>query len=317
MRRPYDLAVRCHVTGDRVGGAERVRTGGHRCSRTRPSSAVQGCWSSAPAVPQARRDSGTGERRLRELPRLVGRSPGERVDRARHRVPRQSPGRRHRLGRSIGRVGLRCRRRRLRGRDMFGYRVPAPDQAMLISGGRRGLGGAPFRVVTGHGKFVLPIFRKTRFLTLAMCESEVTETCVTRQGIALTVARRDRFQGRQRHGEHRQRRPAVPLRPGPDVGADGPDLRRPSAGHHRLDDGRGDRHRAAEARHRGPGDVEDRDGEDRSDRRLVADPVDRRRRHRLYRGDVRPAQGRHPAAGPDRPGQGHPGLGRGGAGGRA
>lgn len=70
---------------------------------------------------------------------------------------------------------------------MFGYRVPAPDEAMLISGGRRGLGGAPFRVVTGHGKFVLPVFRKTRFLTLSMCESEVTETCVTRQGIALHV----------------------------------------------------------------------------------------------------------------------------------
>ncbi|MYV89932.1 flotillin [Streptomyces sp. SID1034] len=58
---------------------------------------------------------------------------------------------------------------------------------MLISGGRRGLGGAPFRVVTGHGKFVLPIFRKTRFLTLSMCEAEVTETCVTKQGIALHV----------------------------------------------------------------------------------------------------------------------------------
>ncbi|WP_433887654.1 flotillin family protein [Streptomyces sp. CA-111067] len=70
---------------------------------------------------------------------------------------------------------------------MFGYRVPAPDEAMLISGGRRGLSGAPFRVVTGHGKFVLPVFRKTRFLTLAMCEAEVAETCVTRQGIALTV----------------------------------------------------------------------------------------------------------------------------------
>ncbi|MFC5908103.1 flotillin family protein [Streptacidiphilus monticola] len=70
---------------------------------------------------------------------------------------------------------------------MFGYRVPSPDEAMLISGGRRGLGGAPFRVVTGHGKFVLPFFRKVRFLTLAMCESEVAETCVTRQGIALTV----------------------------------------------------------------------------------------------------------------------------------
>ncbi|MFF2507058.1 SPFH domain-containing protein [Streptomyces sp. NPDC058067] len=70
---------------------------------------------------------------------------------------------------------------------MFGYRVPSPDEAMLISGGRRGLGGAPFRVVTGHGKFVLPIFRKTRFLSLAMSEAEVVEKCVTRQGISLTV----------------------------------------------------------------------------------------------------------------------------------
>ncbi|WP_042365330.1 SPFH domain-containing protein [Streptacidiphilus neutrinimicus] len=70
---------------------------------------------------------------------------------------------------------------------MFGYRVPAPDQAMLISGGRRGMGAAPFRVVTGHGAFVLPVLRKTRFLTLAMCEAEVDENCVTHQGIALTV----------------------------------------------------------------------------------------------------------------------------------
>ncbi|CAL9532772.1 flotillin family protein [Streptomyces sp. enrichment culture] len=70
---------------------------------------------------------------------------------------------------------------------MFGYRVPAPDEAMLISGGRRGLKGAPFRVVTGHGKFVLPVFRKVRFLTLAMREAEVVEKCVTRQGIVLTV----------------------------------------------------------------------------------------------------------------------------------
>ena len=70
---------------------------------------------------------------------------------------------------------------------MFGYKVPAPDQAMLISGGRRGHGDAPFRVVTGHGGFVMPFFRKVRFLTLAMCEAEVAETCVTRQGISLTV----------------------------------------------------------------------------------------------------------------------------------
>ncbi len=70
---------------------------------------------------------------------------------------------------------------------MLGYRVPAPDEAMLISGGRYGKNGAPFRVITGHGAFVLPFVRKTNFLTLSMCESEVSETCVTRQGIALNV----------------------------------------------------------------------------------------------------------------------------------
>lgn len=68
---------------------------------------------------------------------------------------------------------------------MFGYRVPAPNQAMLISGGQPT--GAPFRVVTGHGAFVLPVFRKAEFLTLAMFEAEVSEPCVTKQGIALNV----------------------------------------------------------------------------------------------------------------------------------
>src|SRR5216684_4171531 len=70
---------------------------------------------------------------------------------------------------------------------MFGYRVPAPDEAMLISGGRYGRNGAPFRVVTGHGAFILQFVRKVRFLTLAMRESEVAETCVTKQGISLNV----------------------------------------------------------------------------------------------------------------------------------
>ena len=70
---------------------------------------------------------------------------------------------------------------------MFGYRVPAPDEAMLISGGRYGLKEAPFRVVTGHGAFVAPMFRKVRYLTLAMQEAEVSETCVTKQGISLNV----------------------------------------------------------------------------------------------------------------------------------
>src|SRR5882672_3838072 len=70
---------------------------------------------------------------------------------------------------------------------MFGYRVPAPDEAMLISGRGGSPEGAPFRVIIGHGAFVMPFFRKVRFLTLAMCEAEVEETCVTQQGISLNV----------------------------------------------------------------------------------------------------------------------------------
>ncbi len=70
---------------------------------------------------------------------------------------------------------------------MFGYRVPRPDEAMLISGGKSGRAGTPFRVVTGHGAFVAPAFRHASFLTLSMREAEVAEQCVTKQGIALQV----------------------------------------------------------------------------------------------------------------------------------
>src|SRR6202000_2640557 len=78
---------------------------------------------------------------------------------------------------------------------IFGYRVPAPDEAMLISGGRRGMNDAPFRVVTGHGAFVTPFFRKVRYLTLSMQEAEVAETCVTKEGISLNVRSVIAFQG--------------------------------------------------------------------------------------------------------------------------
>jgi flotillin len=74
---------------------------------------------------------------------------------------------------------------------VFGYRVPAPSQAMLISGGKqRATGGTtlPFKIVVGHGAFVLPVFRKASFLTLAMRESVVNEDCVSQQGIALRVS---------------------------------------------------------------------------------------------------------------------------------
>jgi len=164
---------------------------------------------------------------------------------------------------------------------MLGYRVPAPDEAMLISGGRSGRNGAPFRVVTGHGAFIAPFFRKVRYLTLAMNEAEVAEQCVTKQGITLNVRSVIAFKvgndeesiinagqrflsdqdqmstltGRIFAGHLRsiigsmtvEEMPAVPVRPGPDVHAHRPDLRRPPALHHRIHDRRGDSHRAPEA----------------------------------------------------------------------
>ncbi len=68
---------------------------------------------------------------------------------------------------------------------MFGWHVPRPDQAMLVSGGRSG--SLPFRIVTGHGAFVVPLRSKVNYLTLSMQEAEVAEECVTKQGIAVNV----------------------------------------------------------------------------------------------------------------------------------
>jgi uncharacterized membrane protein YqiK len=70
---------------------------------------------------------------------------------------------------------------------MLFWNVPAPDQALLISGSRHKDPSTQFRIVTGHGSFVLPIKQKARFLSLALRESEVREECVTRQGIPLQL----------------------------------------------------------------------------------------------------------------------------------
>jgi flotillin len=71
---------------------------------------------------------------------------------------------------------------------MFGYRVPAPNEALLISGRKqRGTDALPFKIVTGHGAFVIPVFAKASRLTLAMQEAEVEEDCYTKQGLTLAV----------------------------------------------------------------------------------------------------------------------------------
>ncbi|WP_330177038.1 SPFH domain-containing protein [Streptomyces sp. NBC_01498] len=70
---------------------------------------------------------------------------------------------------------------------MLFWRVPAPNEAMLISGSKRQVQDTQFRIVTGHGSFVLPVKQKARMLSLALREAEIAEECVTQQGIRLTV----------------------------------------------------------------------------------------------------------------------------------
>jgi uncharacterized membrane protein YqiK len=70
---------------------------------------------------------------------------------------------------------------------MLFWHVPAPNEALLISGSRNKAGDAQFRIVTGHGSFVLPIKQKARVLSLSLHESELEEECVTTQGIKLKV----------------------------------------------------------------------------------------------------------------------------------
>lgn len=69
---------------------------------------------------------------------------------------------------------------------LFWY-VPAPDEALLITGSKRDPQDADFRVVTGRGSFVWPIRQKARVLSLAAREAEVAEECVTSQGVRIIV----------------------------------------------------------------------------------------------------------------------------------
>lgn len=70
---------------------------------------------------------------------------------------------------------------------MLGYRVPAPNEALLISGRKQKDAEAQFKIVTGHGAFVVPIISRASALTLAMQEAEVEEDCYTQQGLTLGV----------------------------------------------------------------------------------------------------------------------------------
>jgi flotillin len=70
---------------------------------------------------------------------------------------------------------------------MLLWYVPAPDEALLISGSRRRHQDAEFRIVTGRGCFLWPFKHKARVLSLALREAEIAEECITSQGVRLIV----------------------------------------------------------------------------------------------------------------------------------
>jgi flotillin len=70
---------------------------------------------------------------------------------------------------------------------MLFWRVPAPNEALLISGSKRKRADTQFRIVTGHGSFVVPVKQRARLLSLALREAEIVEDCITSQGIRLNV----------------------------------------------------------------------------------------------------------------------------------
>jgi flotillin len=70
---------------------------------------------------------------------------------------------------------------------MLFWHVPAPNEALLISGSKRRRDDAQFRIVTGHGALVVPVKQKARLLSLALREAEIVEDCITQQGIRLNV----------------------------------------------------------------------------------------------------------------------------------
>ena len=70
---------------------------------------------------------------------------------------------------------------------MLFWHVPAPNEALLISGSKHRRQETQFRIVTGHGCFVVPVKQKARILSLALREAEIVEDCITNQGIRLNV----------------------------------------------------------------------------------------------------------------------------------
>jgi flotillin len=74
------------------------------------------------------------------------------------------------------------------------WKVAEPDEALIVSGfgaagedGLAGAAGAGFRIIVGKGTFVIPGLQSVRSLSLAAHKADLTEECVTKQGIPVQV----------------------------------------------------------------------------------------------------------------------------------
>lgn len=69
---------------------------------------------------------------------------------------------------------------------LFFYKIPAPNEALVVAGAK-GVDGASLRVATGKGVFVWPWRSNARSMSLDLRAAQLSEPCVTKQGVTLGV----------------------------------------------------------------------------------------------------------------------------------
>ncbi len=67
------------------------------------------------------------------------------------------------------------------------WRVAEPDEALIISGTKKGDGALGFRVVSGSGTLVIPGVQTVRPLSLNLRSTDLNVACVTSQGIEVVI----------------------------------------------------------------------------------------------------------------------------------
>ena len=201
------------------------------------------------------------------------------------------------------------------------WRVAEPNEALIISGlGARGktelTDSLGFKIITGKGTSVLPGFQTARRLRLDSRGGQPPGLLRHPAGHPGGGARRGDLQGRRRPPLHRQRRPPLPRPAGLDERRHPRAVHRSPALDHRQPDRRGPHPQPRAADQRDPRLGRRRDDQARPDRRLAADPGDRRR-DRLHHQPRQAARRQDRRLRPHRRGPARPGGHRGRAGRRA